>query len=82
MQPIKDLINKIKWDKRENPDWYSIVYEDRVEKKYKEIKYNEIKKIEGGFMVLDKDGEEVNIPMHRVRFVKKKNKLIWKRCSL
>ena len=43
MIPIKDLLNKIKWDKKEEPSDYTIVYKDRIENKYKEIKYSEIK---------------------------------------
>jgi len=79
MQPIKELLNKIKWDKRENPEDYSIGYLDRVQNKIIEIGYNEIKKIEGNFLVLEREGEEVYIPTHRVREVKKQGKVVWKR---
>lgn len=79
MQPIKELLNKIKWDKRENPEDFSIGYLDRVQNKIIEIGYNEIKKIEGNFLVLEREGEEVYIPTHRIREVKRKGKIIWKR---
>ena len=79
MQPIKDLLNKIKWDKKENPEDYTIVYEDRIQKSYIEIPYIEIIRIEGTFMVLERDGDEVNIPLHRIHGVKKKGIIIWKR---
>ena len=78
MQPIKGLLNKIRWDKRENPEDYSIGYLDRVQNKIIEIGYNEIKKIEGNFLVLERDLEEVYIPTHRIKVVKKKDKIIWK----
>jgi uncharacterized protein (UPF0248 family) len=79
MQPIQDLINKIKWDENEDPSEYVIGYEDRVLKKVIEIKYSDIKRIEDNFMVLDRDNEEVMIPLHRVRIVRKKDLVVWKR---
>lgn len=79
MISIKDLLNKIKWDKKEDPSGYTIVYKDRIENKYKEIDYDEIKKIEGTFMVLDREGEEVHIPLHRVKQVRKNEMVVWDR---
>ncbi|MBW2966004.1 DUF504 domain-containing protein [Candidatus Woesearchaeota archaeon] len=77
MQPIKDLINKIKWDKRESPKDYSLIYIDLGKKK--ELAYTEIKRLEGNFMIIERNNEEVEIPLHRIKEVKKKNKIIWKR---
>jgi len=78
MQPIQNLLNKIKWDKRENPNEYSIFYFDRVLNKLIGIPYNKIKRIEGSFMVLDNE-EESNIPLHRIKKVVKNNVVIWER---
>lgn len=75
---IKDFLNKIKWSKEENSDDYSIGYWDNVDKKIIFIRFDEIKKIEGNFLLLDRE-RETYIPMHRVREVKKKEKLVWKR---
>ena len=77
MQHILDLLNKIKWDKKENPDDYSIAYFDRVSSKNMEIKFNEIKSIEGNFMTVGE--EESHIPLHRIRKVKKKGIIVWQR---
>lgn len=77
MQPIKDIINKIKWDKRENPKDYSLIYIDLGKKK--ELPYTDIKRLEGNFMIIERNGEETEIPLHRIREVKKKDKIIWKR---
>ncbi|MBN2112160.1 DUF504 domain-containing protein [Candidatus Woesearchaeota archaeon] len=81
MQYIADLINKIKWDENENPEDYVIGYEDRISKKIVEIKFTEIKRIEGNFMVLERDLEEVDIPMHRIRVVKKQGNIVWERAK-
>ncbi|MBS3114317.1 DUF504 domain-containing protein [Candidatus Woesearchaeota archaeon] len=78
MQPIKDLLNKIKWDKRENPEQYSIFYYDRILNKLIKIPYTKIKRLEGSFMVLDNE-EESNIPLHRIKKVMKNNVVVWER---
>jgi len=78
MMSIKDFLNKIKWSKKENPDDYSIGYWDNVEKKLIFIGFNEIKKIERSFLLLDME-EETYIPMHRIKEVKKQGNIVWKR---
>ncbi len=77
MQYILDLLNKVKWDKNENPEDYSIAYFDRVSSKNREIRFNDIKSIEGNFMIVGE--EESHIPLHRIREVKKKGTIIWQR---
>jgi len=74
MISIKNLLNKIKWDKRENIEDYSLEYIDRIEKKNIEIRLKDIK-IEGDYIV----SEENTIPLHRIRKVKKNGKVIWNR---
>ena len=76
MIPIDDLINKIKWDERENPEEYVIVYQDLHEEK--KMPYTDIDHLEGHTMVL-KTGTE--IPLHRIRKVIKQGKVIWQRDS-
>ena len=78
MIPIQDLLNKIKWDKRENPKQYTIFYFDRILNKLISHPYTKIKKLEGTFMVLDNE-EESNIPLHRVKKVMKSNEVVWER---
>ncbi len=75
MIPAKDFLNKIKWDKRENPKNYSLLYLDRIKNKLIEIPYESIE-IDGEF-ILTIDGK--NIPMHRIKQIRKKNKLVWER---
>ncbi len=75
---IKDLLNKIKWSKKEKPSDYLIGYWDNVDKKLVFITFDEIKKIAGLFIELDRE-DETYIPMHRIKEVKKKGVVIWKR---
>jgi len=78
MQPIHELLNKIKWDKRENPKQYSIFYFDRILNKLIKIPYAKIKRIEGSFMVLNNE-DETNVPLHRIKKVAKNNTVVWER---
>ncbi len=79
MRPIKDLLNKIKWDKRENPEDYSLFYFDRISKELIKIDYTDIKSFEDNFIVVEKNNEESFIPMHRIKEVRKNNIIVWKR---
>lgn len=79
MITIKELVNKIRWDKRETPSDYTVGYEDRVLKKVIEVPYTAIKRIEGGFFIIEKEGRETDIPLHRVKRLKKQGKTVWKR---
>lgn len=65
MKPIHEIISKIKWDKKENINDYFIGYFDRIEDKIIEIPLSDFLKKE--------------IPLHRVRILKKKNKTVWDR---
>ena len=79
MLTIEDLINKIKWDDREDPADYSLFYLDRITKKLVEIQYKDILRVEDGFIVLEREGKETNIPLHRIRKVIKKGETVWQR---
>ncbi len=75
MITAKEFLNKIKWDKRENPKEYSIAYFDRIKNELIEIPYDSID-IEGDF-ILTIDGK--TIPMHRIKQIRKNNKIVWER---
>ena len=78
MRPIHEFINKIKWDKRENPDDYSLFYIDRLSNGLKKIKFNDISGIEDKFLVCKgNSGIETKIPLHRIRIVKKGDEVVW-----
>ncbi len=78
MITIKDLLNKIKWDKREKPEDYLIFYYDRVLDKLIHINFKDML-IKDDYIILIKDNEEINIPLHRIRKVMKKGEVIWER---
>lgn len=79
MEKIQDLLNKIKWHPDEDPKEYTIGYLDRIKKSLIIIKYEDIVRIESNFFVISRDMIEVNIPLHRIRKVMKREKTIWER---
>ncbi len=80
MIPIIELLNKIKWDPREVQDEYKVGYLDRVQNKLIQIPVSEIEMSDKfSFVKLDNEGNEHNIPFHRIKVVWKNEVLIWER---
>jgi uncharacterized protein (UPF0248 family) len=77
MQPIKELLNKIIWDRREDVSRYEAGVIDRFTNEITFIPLSKVR-IEGMFMVIE-GPEVVEIPLHRIRAVKKKGKVVWER---
>ncbi|MCD6557742.1 MAG: DUF504 domain-containing protein [Candidatus Aenigmarchaeota archaeon] len=65
MIPVNEIINKIKWDKTECMEDYIVGYWDRIENKIIFIKFKEF--------------EKSDIPYHRIRVIKKNDKIVWNR---
>ncbi len=79
MQTIKDFLNKIKWDEKLAKEDFVVYYLDKVSNMLVGLEFKEIIRLEGSFMVIEKDSKETYIPLHRVREVKERGKLVWKR---
>lgn len=77
MRPVQDVLNKIKWDEKLKPEDFTVEYIDFNE--LVSMPYSSIKRVEGLFMIVEKDGREVEIPLHRVRVIKQKGEVIWRR---
>jgi uncharacterized protein (UPF0248 family) len=68
---IRDLLNEIRWDKRHDPDSYSVIFIHRTDEgNIKEIPYSSITEISGGFFTYSYMGDEAPIPFHRVIQIK------------
>ncbi len=79
MKPVQDVLNQIKWDEKLRAEDFTIEYIDFG--RLVSIPYTSIKKIEGLFMIIEKDGKEASIPLHRIRIVRKNGEVIWQRSS-
>jgi uncharacterized protein (UPF0248 family) len=91
MITIKDLLNKIKWDNREDPRNYEFFYKDRFLIELQRIKCDDIINVEDGFMFIksvrtvkfggktSREEHILPIPLHRIKQVTKKKVVIWER---
>lgn len=73
---LVDLLNKIRWDMRENEEDYEVWIYDRIAKKEKRVAFKMIANIGKSFIELI-DGTE--IPLHRIRKVVKRGEVIWEK---
>ena len=78
MMYIGDLLNKIRWDKTADPKEYTLVYFDRIQRETYEVNFTEIGR-DGAFFIVKRDGQKTSIPVHRIKQVKRKGKVIWAR---
>ena len=79
MISIHELLNKIKWDKNLNPEEYKLYYLDRITNSLKEIKFIQIKEFSVFSLIVEKNSNDIDIPLHRIKEVRKTGKIIWKR---
>jgi uncharacterized protein (UPF0248 family) len=82
MQPIHELLARIRHDREFGGARFEIGYFDRRENTINRVAFHEIVFPEGRrrlFEVLDETGERRQIPFHRVREVYRNNELIWER---
>jgi uncharacterized protein (UPF0248 family) len=68
----KDALYRIMWDKKLKPGDYSLVYLDCGN--LKEVKFADIK-LDGDFFHV----EDAVVPMHRVRRILEKGKVVWEK---
>ena len=80
MKTIKEFLNQIRWDKRKINKDYIIYYHDRIRDSSIPLKFIDVNTIEGNFMIIIKDDKEIYIPLHRVKYVlKKEHTVVWSR---
>ena len=82
MQPIQDLLNRIRWDREFSMGRFEIGYYDRVEDRIVKVALADIEFPEArhsSFRIAAEPEKAVSIPLHRVRKVWKNGVLIWER---
>jgi len=82
MQPIHELLNRIRWDMEFGKGSFEIGYEDHIQQRIIRVPFHKIRFMEGdrfSFQVEDSKGEMLTIPLHRVRAVYKDGYRIWYR---
>ncbi|HDP88420.1 MAG TPA: DUF504 domain-containing protein [Thioalkalivibrio sp.] len=82
MQPIHELLNRIRWDEEFARGEFVIGYLDHVNDRVVHVNLRDVAhdpEDHFRFEVYDEDGERHAIPYHRVREVYKNGELIWRR---
>jgi uncharacterized protein (UPF0248 family) len=82
MQPIHELLSRIRWDREFGQGRFELGYYDRQEEAIQRVGLEMVQFEENSpdsFQVLDDNGHWRRIPLHRVREVWKEGRLIWKR---
>jgi uncharacterized protein (UPF0248 family) len=79
---IRDLLNRIRWDRAYGRGAFSIGYFDRLEDRIIVVPLGEVRfDADDHFSVqlMDSAGEPLTIPLHRVREVYRNGELVWHR---
>lgn len=82
MIPIRQLLDRIRWDPQYGAARFTIGYYDRVEDRILRVPLAQIWFEPGdhfAFHLLDAEGALHNVPLHRVREVHRDGELIWHR---
>ena len=79
MMTAREFLNRIRWHPDEYPSDYIIHYYDRPEKRLRAVPYKEIMEIDRGFLTLIIGGRETNVPLHRIRKIERRGKIVWER---
>jgi uncharacterized protein (UPF0248 family) len=82
MITIRELLNRIRWDREYGRGEFAIGYFDRLEERIIMVPLGEVQFAPGekfSFQLTDVAGEPLTIPLHRVCEVYRNGELIWHR---
>ena len=82
MIPIRQLLNRIRWDEAFGDGEFEIGYYDRVSERIQHLPFDDMEFEDANhfdFLITDPDGVDIRIPLHRIREVHKDGALIWHR---
>lgn len=82
MQPIHELLNRIHWDPEFGKGDFELGFLDKLEGKIIRLPFLKITFVAGDhyfFHYTDQEGEDHNVPFHRIKAVYKNGALIWQR---
>ncbi len=82
MIPIRQLLNRIRWDKRFGQGRFEIGFVDRHQSGLQRVGLSQVvfpKDARGTFEFADETGQWRRVPLHRIRAVYKDGQLIWQR---
>jgi uncharacterized protein (UPF0248 family) len=82
VHPLKNILNRLRWDSREDAEKYLITYVHRgAPDDRKQVNASEILKLGNSYFTLQSEsGEDVTIPFHRILEVRdtRTGTVVWK----
>ena len=82
MQTIQDLLNRIRWDENYSRGYFEIGFDDHQANDLVRVPFETLQfDIHDHFFFhyYDENGEEHDVPLHRIKSVYKNGELIWHR---
>lgn len=82
MQPVHELINRIHWDAEYAKGEFEIWFLDHKEQGLFKLPFKDVTFVPGDhyfFHYVDDEGDEHNVPYHRIKAIYKNGELIWHR---
>jgi uncharacterized protein (UPF0248 family) len=83
MQPIRDLLNQIRWDPNFRGE-FEIAFVDRAKPELQRVSLRDLRfdaDSSFSFQLFDPEGRLLSIPLHRIRKVYRDGALIWSRAD-
>jgi len=81
VHPLKNILNRLRWDSKESPEDYLITYRHRgAPDDVKQLRASLIQRLgKSYFIIQDETGEETLIPFHRILEIRNtaKDSAIW-----
>ncbi|WP_119288005.1 DUF504 domain-containing protein [Azohydromonas sediminis] len=82
MEPIRSLLHRIQWDEAFARAEFTVGYRDRTRDELVTVPWERIRLEPGNafsFTAIEPDGTVHEVPLHRVREVRRDGRLIWQR---
>lgn len=82
MQPIHELLNRIRWDPALAGHRFTLAYDDHVTHRDVVVPFDGLRfdrETPGAFTIVDEEGIARHVPLHRVRAVYRDGDVIWRR---
>jgi len=82
MIPIRELLNRIRWDTDFGHGNFELGYFDRVEERVIMVPFRDVEFLQDdpqAFKLRDAEGRLHRVPFHRVREIHKDGQRIWRR---
>lgn len=79
LTPVLDILKDVFKHPIETRKQYIIEYYDELLKMHKKITHAVIRKLEHTYLVIERKGEEVFIPVHRIHKIHSEGKVLWQK---